>query len=85
MYSISMGYSFHSIQVCTGIPPGVGSYSNIIRGMGWVKDYVAQRGIKSAVVSISLSGSNSPSLNAAVQSLVNVSVYLTTEGGRGIA
>ena len=43
--------------------------------MGWISNYVSQRGIKSAVVSLSLSGASSQSLNAAIQSLVKVLVH----------
>jgi hypothetical protein len=53
---------------------GSGSYSTIISGMGWVKNYVANNNIASAVVSLSISGPMSQAFNDAVQSLVNVSL-----------
>jgi hypothetical protein len=44
--------------------------------MSRVSDYVTSRGIKNAVVSLSLCGSRSQAMNDAVEALVAVSAYL---------
>ena len=70
IHGVAKNAILHAVKVLDS--KGAGSYSNIISGMGWIRNYVSQRGIKSAVASLSLSGASSQSLNAAVQSLVNV-------------
>lgn len=51
---------------------GAGSYSNVIAGLAWVKQHVEANGNWPAVVSMSLGGSYSPSINEAASELIAV-------------
>lgn len=51
---------------------GAGSYSNVIAGLAWVKQHVQANGNWPAVVSMSLGGSYSPSINEAASELIAV-------------
>lgn len=53
---------------------GSGSYSVIIQGMQWVHDYVTANNIQGAVVTLSVGGERSTSMNAAVDDLAAVSI-----------
>ncbi|GFH06242.1 Kazal-like domain-containing protein [Haematococcus lacustris] len=57
----------HAVKVLDA--QGSGSYSNIISGMGWVKNFVLQNNIRQAVVVMSLGGPRASSLNDAVEDL----------------
>lgn len=57
---------------------GSGSYSNIISGLGWVKNHVRNNGYRQAVAVMSLGGPRSQSLNDAVEDLVAVGVFVAT-------
>ncbi|KIZ01448.1 Extracellular serine proteinase [Monoraphidium neglectum] len=67
IHGIARSATLHPVKALDS--QGAGSYSNIISGMQWVKSYVANNGIRSAVVSLSLGGPRSAALNDAAADL----------------
>lgn len=61
---------------------GSGSYSNIISGMQWVKSYAQDNGLTGrSVVSMSLGGPRSASLNDAVADLTSAGITVVVAAG----
>ncbi|GLC42129.1 hypothetical protein PLESTM_001294800 [Pleodorina starrii] len=78
-YGVARSALLHPVKVLDS--SGSGSYSNIIAGMGWVKDYVSRNGIRQAVVSMSLNGPRAASLNDAVTDLTNNGIVVVVAAG----
>ncbi|KAL6763457.1 peptidase S8/S53 domain-containing protein [Haematococcus lacustris] len=69
----------HAVKVLDA--QGSGSYSNIISGMGWVKNFVLQNNIRQAVVVMSLGGPRASSLNDAVEDLAANGIQVVVAAG----
>ncbi|GLC52478.1 hypothetical protein PLESTB_000633700 [Pleodorina starrii] len=78
-YGVARNAILHPVKVLDS--SGSGSYSNIIAGLGWVKDYVSRNGIRRAVVSMSLNGPRAASLNDAVTDLTNNGILVVVAAG----
>ncbi|PNW80783.1 hypothetical protein CHLRE_07g329500v5 [Chlamydomonas reinhardtii] len=78
-YGVARAAIVHAVKVCDS--QGSGTYSNFISGLGWVKNHVQNNGIKQAVVSMSLSGPRSASLNDAIQDVVNNGITVVVAAG----
>ncbi|EFJ45601.1 hypothetical protein VOLCADRAFT_94094 [Volvox carteri f. nagariensis] len=82
VYGVARNAILHPVKVLDS--SGSGSYSNIIAGLGWVKDYVGRNGIRQAVVGMSLNGPRAASLNDAVADLTNVSGCMAVPNASGL-
>lgn len=77
-HGVAKNAIIHSVK--TMADDGSGSFSDIIAGMRWVKEDVSKNGWR-GVVNMSLGGSSSASLNAAVRELTNAGIPVITSAG----
>ncbi|GFR51838.1 hypothetical protein Agub_g14303, partial [Astrephomene gubernaculifera] len=78
-YGVARAAILHPVKVMDS--QGSGSYSDIIAGLGWVKDHVARNGYKQAVVTMSLEGPRAASLNDAVTALTDAGIAVVVAAG----
>lgn len=78
-YGVAKGATIHPVKTMSD--NGSGSYSSIIAGLQWVLQDVAQNGYWPAVVSMSLGGDFSQSLNDAVATVVSAGIPVAVAAG----
>jgi hypothetical protein len=64
---------------------GAGSFSTIIRGLQWVKEYAAVAGLRAAVANLSIGGTRSASMNDAVEDLAAAGIVPVVAAGNRLA
>ncbi|GFH11622.1 uncharacterized protein HaLaN_07152 [Haematococcus lacustris] len=79
IHGVAKNAIVHAVKVLDA--QGSGSYSNIISGLGWVKNYVQQNGIRQAVAVMSLGGPRASSLNDAVEDLAASGIPVVAAAG----
>lgn len=78
-YGVAKQTQIHPIRVLNC--EGSGYTSNIIKSMQWIQSHTTNNGIQNAIISMSLGGGNSPSMDRMISQLVDNNMIVIVAAG----